>query len=180
MDKSDSNEVYTWRVYDNDTLEIAGIISEQNETVMTEMKKCLSDPKGYFNAHGDIFGEWFMNDRSDDQEICKVALIHLLEQGNFVCNRDWKDEKEDFIYFVSNLENFKRLGLSIEEELLDETDDISVWADILNDQWKDRDCCLANIDIGSDSYVLFTCETYKLKRLEDLFGPDRSRVTKCT
>lgn len=179
MDKFNSKERYMSGVYDNDILEIAGIISEQNELIITEMKKCVSDPKGYFESNKDIFDEWFMNDSSDDQEICKVALVYLLEQGNFVCNRDWKDEKEDFVYFVSNLKNFKRLGISIEEELLNEDDDISVWASILNDKWNDKGCCLANIGIGSDSYVLFICETEKLEYLQTLSGPDGLKVTKC-
>ena len=33
-------------------------------------------------------------------------MVDTLEKYNYVCERDWKDEFEDFIYFLSNLKTF--------------------------------------------------------------------------
>lgn len=152
--------------HDGEIIEIAGLLSYQDEKVINEVKECLSDAEAYFAAYPDVFDGW--TDFPGEWEACRTALLHFLEQGNYVCIRDWKDEKEDFIYFVQQLEGFKRSDLSLEEDWLKEDGAIGIWSGILDGRWKDKDRCLAAVDNDSDEYVLFICDGNTLKRLQEL------------
>jgi len=151
-------------------LEIAEIISCQDALVGKEVKECAADVKAYFTAHTELFEEWGVRDCSDEATIVRLAMVHFLEQGNYVCVRDWKDEKEDFVYFVQNLNGFQERGLSLEEDWLDEDDNISVWSEILDEKWEEKGSCLGAIDLESDCYVLFVCTRDTLERLQELAG----------
>lgn len=145
---------------------LVDIISNHNEKICEEMKLCKQHRKYYFESHRDLYTQWGIDEFSEDKEICFIALVALLEKENIVCIRDYNDEKEDFIYYVNNLRGCKDYGLSIQDDWLNEDDDITVWANILQQQWKEYH--LAAIDMNSDSYVLFVCDTNTLDELKNL------------
>lgn len=147
-------------------LKIAGLISHQNQAVVDELKECLSNVEAYFSSHPDMLEEWVLEDVTDAHEPCRIALVHILEQANYVCIRDWKDEKEDFLYFVQNLEGFQNFDLTLNPDWLDEDGSIAEWSAVLDRMWQDKNCCLTAIDIESDSYVLFLCDGKTLKKLQ--------------
>lgn len=155
----------------HEILEIAGIISDQDKKVMDELKECISDTRTYIASHVDMSEEWGLDACSNEKDVLRSALLYVLEEYNFVCVRDWKDEKDDFIYFVRDLEGFKKSGLSLEADWLDEKGSIAGWSRILDIQWENKDFCLAAIDIESDCYVLFVCNKNKLQYLQKLSEP---------
>ena len=95
-------------------------------------------------------------------------MVDILEEHNFVCERDWKDEKEDFAYFFGNLVGTKRFGLELDPGWLDEDGDIEQWCGILNEKWAPHQCCAGAININSDSFVLFPCPLSQLEQLKKL------------
>lgn len=149
-------------------LEIAGLISYQNQNIMDELRKFMADPHTYFTEHTDMFEEWGMCSYSEEQYFARDTMVGFLEKENYICVRDWKDEKEDFIYFVKNLVGFQKSGLCLEEDWLDENDCIGIWSGILDSKWKEKGYCLADIDIEADSYALFVCSMDTLNRLRSL------------
>lgn len=148
--------------------EIASVISGGDGAVLEEVSACASDPAGYYAAHRERYEERSVDDTSALESIQWLGLVDILEAHSCVCERDWKDEKEDFLYFLENLNGMKRLGLELQEDWLSEEDDISIWSRTIDEKWKPKQCCVGCIGIDSDSYVLFPCKLAELERLKTL------------
>lgn len=152
-------------------LEIARIISGGDEATLLEADVCVTAPTAWFSIHEQEYRDRGIShiQRADDLYLIQwLGLVDLLEKYNHVCERDWKDEKEDFVYFLSHVSGIKRLGLNIQNTWFDETDEIQTWCSILNKKWQPQQCCMAVMDINSDSYVLFPCRLSDLTRLQNL------------
>lgn len=148
-------------------VKIAAIITNGDLEVLSEIKKISEDSEGYFDEHEDILDEWFFTEDDTDEEELKLMLfITVLENHNYLCTRDWKDEKEDFVYFLQNLKEVKKNNLPIDEDLLDEKGHIGKWSAVLDEKWEPLGFCVGNLKPWpSDSYHLFLC---KLQDLEEL------------
>lgn len=146
-------------------VEIAEIISGGDAAVSENMAACVKDPEAYYDAHAVQFQERWIEPDENPELICWMALVDELEAKEYVCERDWKDEKEDFLYFLGKLTGIKQLGLELQPDWLDEDGDISEWCAVLDEKWAGRQCCVACMDIESDSYVVFPCGFTELERL---------------
>ncbi len=149
-------------------IEIGRIISDGDEAVLEELTACAADPAAYFAAHEEQYRERAIDSPEEPDLIRWIGMVDILEARNFVCERDWKDEKEDFFYFFSNLAGIRRLQLEMDPDWLDEDGDIEQWCGILDEKWSSRQCCAAAIGIDSDSFVLFPCTLAQLERLRGL------------
>ena len=99
--------------------------------------------------------------------------MDILEEHGYVCERDWKDEKPDFLYFLRGLRGIERLNLEVDGDWLEEDGDVQAWCDAVTEKWEPRQCRVAAIGIDSDSYVLFPCtegERERLGALADRLG----------
>ena len=156
-------------------IEIARIISGGDEEVLQDVTSCAQDPKGWFAAHQERYEERGVVDDPDDlDQVQWLGLVDILEEHGWVCERDWKDDLEDFSYFVQNLHGFQKLGLELDPDWLDEDEDISAWCGVLTEKWEG--VCVAAIDIDSDSYVLFPTSTAQLADLQRLAGEIGHRI----
>ena len=147
-------------------LEIAKLISSGDETVLKDVTACTEDPANWFTAHQDRYGERGVDSASDPDLIQWLGLVDILEEYGWVCERDWKDELEDFLFFLQNLKGYQALQLTLDPDWFDEDDDISAWCGILSEKWEG--VCVAAIDIDSDSYVLFPVAFPQLAQLQKL------------
>ncbi len=154
--------------------EIARIISSGDETVLRDITACTENPASWFTAHQDRYRERSVLSPNDPEAIQWLGLVDILEEHGWVCERDWKDELEDFSYFLQNLHGFQKLGLELDPDWLDEDEDISAWCGALTEQWEG--VCVAAIDIDSDSYVLFPTSTAQLADLQRLAGEIGHRI----
>lgn len=151
----------------NPVMVISGIITCEDSLVMEEIKELVADTKAYFDTHREQYEERGIDEFDDmeENEACWLGMVDILEKNEYVCERDYKDEKEDFITFVSRLNGVKQASLSLNEDILDEEADVQKWCDVIDRNWEENGYCIAAIDIGSDSYVLFPAKLKELSRL---------------
>lgn len=149
-------------------LEIVEVISGRDEAALAEMKACVDDTLGYYEAHRERYEERSVTDAGDTALVRWLGMADILEEHGHVCERDWKDEKPDFLYFLGNLSGMARLGLTLREEWLDENAGIDTWCARIDREWQSRQCHVAAIGIDGDCYVLFPCRAEELARLRGL------------
>lgn len=147
---------------------IARVISDGDETVLGGVAACMERPAGWFAEHQDRYQERGVDSAEDADLVQWLGLVDILEEHGWVCERDWKDELEDFSYFVQNLHGFQQLGLELDPDWLDEDEDIPTWCGILTEKWSAQGVRMAAIDIDSDSYVLFPTTAPQLAQLQKL------------
>ena len=156
------------RPFGANVVEIAKLISSGDEAVMTDIAACTGEPSAWFEAHQDRYEARGVNSAEDANLVQWLGLVDILEEHGWVCELDWKDELEDFSYFVQNLRGFQKLGLELDQDWLDEDEDISAWCGVLAEQWSAQGVRMAVIGIGSDSYVLFPASVGQLTALQTL------------
>lgn len=160
-------------------LEIAAIISNQDPAVLEELRDCLQDPLSYAEDHYDRYALRFLGEDLDLMEpevLTWIGMVDCLEENDYVCERDWKDELPDFIHFLKTRRGTARLGLTLEEAWCSPDTDVSDWIQVINARWSKQGCCVAVIDIDSDSYVLFPCTTAERDRLKTLAAQLGQRI----
>ena len=149
---------------------ITAIISGNDSSVLEKVKDCLRYTESYFKEYANAFSERGIEEFDDLplRELQRIAVVDILAENLYVCERDWKDEIDDFLYSVGELKGTKEQALPLKTEWFDSDGDISEWSAIIDGKWKSFGMCLAGIDIESDSYVLFPCKIDKLNELETL------------
>lgn len=151
-------------------LEIAKLISIGDEAVMADIASCTGDPAAWFETHRDRYEERGVDSADDTEQVQWLGLVEILEEHGWVCERDWKDELEDFSYFLQNLRGFQQLGLELNRDWFDADGDIPAWCGILTEKWAARGIRVAAVGIDSDSYVLFPAAPAQLTELQKLAG----------
>lgn len=157
-DKKDNLQAY---------IEIARIVCDGDEKVIQEASDCIFNPQNYFNAHKGRYENRGIDEFSDSIFNKWIGLVDILIIHNYVCERDWKDEKEDFMYFLNNLKGFKENNLTIDSEWLNEDDDIVKWCQVLDEKWNSQGIGVMCFDIGSDSFVFFLGKLANLECLKE-------------
>lgn len=152
---------------ENSILEIGKAISNGDKQVILEIEKCINDTSAYFLENEERFRERGMSEEAFD-DIRWIALVDILEQNGYVCERDWQDELTDFVYFVEKLKGVSSRKLSVDLNWFNGEGDISIWCKILDEKWARSGNCIAAIDIDSDSYVLFPYDSENLGKLSKL------------
>ena len=143
--------------YGPNLIEIARLISCGNEAVLHDATACAGDPTAWYNAHRERYSERGITSAKNPGLVQWIGLVDILEEHGWVCERDWKDELEDFLYFVEHLHGFQAQELSIDPDWFDADADIPVWCGILTEKWASKGVRMAAVGIDSDSYVLFPC-----------------------
>lgn len=128
-----------------------------DEALIAELKSCAENPKKYFSENAERYEErWFEGNESDDKIIWIGIADAMISAGEAV-ELDWKAELEEFLWNVRELSD--KHSLELRDEWFEENDDIPKWCKLLDDRWRERDFCIAAMDIDSDSYVMFVCRT---------------------
>ena len=156
--------------YGPNLIEIARLISRGDEAVLRDLTACTGDPTAWYDAHQGQYFERSITSAKDPELVQWIGLVDILEEHGWVCERDWKDELSDFLYFVENLNGFQALGLYICPDWFDADGDIPAWCKILTEKWTSQGVRIAVIGIDSDSYVLFPYPVSQLPTLQRLAG----------
>ena len=157
-------------------IEIARTVSQGDETVLAQAALCSADIKKYFFQNISSYEERGIDGTTDESTLKWIGLVDILINANYLCERDWKDESSDFIYFMQNLNTTKALQLDIDEQQLDSSGDIPQWCETLDALWEQQGVCIAAFDIDSDSYVLFPCKASDLPELQQYASESGRRI----
>ena len=141
--------------------ELARVISSGDEAVLRDITACTEDPAGWFASHHERYEERSVDSPDDPDLVQWLGLVDILEEHGWVCDRDWKAELEDFLFFLQNLKGYQALQLTLDPDWF-----IPAWCGILSEKWEG--VCVAAIDIDSDCYVLFPTAFPQLAQLQKL------------
>lgn len=150
---------------ENPIYKIAAEISDHDAAVLEEVSECLSNTEKYFSEHEEEYGERDVTYDDGEALLQWLGMVDILQKNNYVCERDYKDELEDFLYFMQELRGIKDNHLPLDEDWFDEDAEITDWCDIIDGKWASQNMCVAVIDIESDSYVMFPCNINVLHKL---------------
>lgn len=142
----------------NSILHISKIISHNDSTVINEISNLMNNKDIYIKK-----SEREIDENCSANTLFWLIMVDTLEKYNYICERDWKDEFEDFIYFLSNLKNF---DIDINYDIFNKDESIIEWCQIIDSKYEPK--CIGCIDIDSDSYVLFVSNNDEINELKQL------------
>lgn len=154
-------------------IEIAKIISNNDENIIKEMEDCIANPILYFNKYESYYEERGILDSGDKDTIVWIGLVDCLLKNNYVCELDWKEELSEYIYCMSNLKN----SVKFNEEILNKNGKVVDWCTKLDEELQKQNLCVGGIDIDSDRYVLFICDNKKIEKLNQLSMSISHKIT---
>lgn len=142
----------------NSILHISKIISHNDSTVINEISNLMNNKDIYIKK-----SEREIDENCSVNTLFWLIMVDTLKKYNYICERDWKDEFEDFIYFLSNLKNF---DIDINYDIFNKDESIIEWCKIIDSKYEPK--CIGCIDIDSDSYVLFVSNNDEINELKQL------------
>lgn len=142
-------------------LEIAKIISNNNEEVISNFSNCINELQKYFEKNKDEYCDRGIT-KYDVDETIQIGLVNNLLKYCYACELDWKAELETFEWSLSNIKNENIINF----QELDENDNIEIWCAKINEKLMENNLGIGMIDIDSDSYVLFMCELGNSEKLK--------------
>lgn len=166
--KKKNQESQVKRQFENSLLEIVRMVSFDDADTLKSAQECVSDTKGYCKNHGTDYEDRGMSEDDEITFLQWIGCIDLLLQNRFVCECDWKEEKDNFVFQIDDLRGMQLLSLKIEGKWFDENQEITEWCAKLEEKWKKSDVVMAAFDIESDSYVMFPCKRCNLETLSEL------------
>ena len=131
---------------------IVNLIDDKNKTY-DALVSCIENPKAYYADNRDSYEERCLDESTDVNTIIWIGLVDGFIDNELMYELDYKDEAEEFSACVKALAGER--ALTVNDDWFDGDGDITVWAEILNDKWKESDYVLAAMDIDSDSYCIF-------------------------
>ena len=152
----------------HELLEIVKIISAGQTEMMESARQCVENTMDYYNDHIDDYTARGISDKEDISFLQWIGCIDLLMNNHYVCECDWKEERDEFVFAVSSLQGMASLSLEIDSKWFEGEQSVPEWCKILDDKWRQSDCVAAAFDIDSDSYVIFPCKKNKIEVLSGL------------
>lgn len=144
--------------------EIAGLLTDNDGTVVSRLEACASDPRKYGSENAARYLERGIDAASaDDDKLCWIGMTDELAENGYLFSADYSSEPEDIIWGLSQLKTY---GL-IEKYINDIGDDTMTDGDASELAQKLRSltdgACVCMIDIDSDSceLVILSRENYK-------------------
>lgn len=176
--KLDRNNTNNIKVDYSKCIEIAKIISNNNLNVTNEVTECVNNPIKYFQFNKKRYEDRCIYNADNIDIIIWIGMVDILINNNYACERDWKDELEDFTYFMNDLKTMKENNIKINKELLNqnEEDAILEWCEYLKQKDVMKNFVIGAIDIDSDSFIMFVCLTPVLDKLKILAESVNHRI----
>ncbi|MDE7205864.1 MAG: hypothetical protein K2N90_01655 [Lachnospiraceae bacterium] len=163
-------------------LKIAEMISGNDRGIIAELKESYANPQAYIAKYHEHLSEDCMFDEIEMEAYVSDKwwlMTDLLEIKEYVCKRDWKDELEDFLYFLS--ETKRAVSENVRLDKLDlpfsEEGDIAEWSALIDKELTSKNLAVGNIDTESDEYTVFLCAVDELERLEKCAGAMNHKIT---
>ena len=157
----------------NNCMQIAKIISHDDEKVIKEVAELIDNPITYFENHKSEYSERWINDSNNIDTIIWIGLVDCLIKNKYACERDYKDELDDFIYFMNEMNYDTKLN----KESLSPDGYVAEWCAEIDKKLQTDNLCIGGIDIDSDSFVMFICNNDKLEELDQIAQSINHKIT---
>ena len=166
-------------------LEIAKIISNNDEDVMNRVSECVTDPLKYFEDYNESFDNRGMDEDDETDEIIWIGILDILIENGYIIEEDWKEGLYTFIDDVNSFKAMQDAGIEVDEALdsFDEDDVnscIATWAEALDTDSVMQDYVVGGYDICSDCYDFFVCTKEELDTLSKLAEEVGHRICRCS
>lgn len=140
---------------------IIEIISGDDKKVLAQVEELVTKPEVFFSKYREQFEERGIDDFSTlpTDDVLWLGLADILIENNYAQEFDWKCELEDFEYFFKNLKQFNKEFFNSTFSKLNEDENIEEWCKILNIELSKQGMVIIQMDIDSDSYILFFIRT---------------------
>lgn len=148
-------------------LKIMECVTDGNKELIKELENCILNTEDYYRNHQETFEERGIEEDEEKELIQWIALVNILDREGYVVECDWKEDKENFLWNLDNLNGIKSKGLQVESNWFEEDGEITEWLAILDEKWEKEGMAMFAFDIDSDSYVLFPCEIKNFQNLEE-------------
>lgn len=156
-------------------IEVASIISGGDEEIISLIQEAVEDPHAFYEKYyeDEILEDLIYPDDIEiysKKELMQDILLEVLIVKNVMCERDWKDELEDFLYFVGNMETTKKFGINLYATPFEfnPDQDICTWIYQVNEHLKSSEYALAETDTDSDCYHLSIIKRSDFAHLAEL------------
>lgn len=133
---------------------LVNCITNKDEKVLAEVKDCITATVDYAEKHQERYEMRGIDIVQDEEELQWIGLVDILIENGYAEEFDWKCEKEEF-ELLFKLRQFEKLYPTLSKPELDETGNIESWCSVIDRKWKADKVCVAQLDIDSDSYVVF-------------------------
>lgn len=176
-------------------LEIARIISGNDDDVLAEIEESIDNIEVYVQEHLEEFEERNISIKYDSVEDLQwLVTVNILVRNNYVMQIQEDCSITDFGWSLKSLRTFKEYNLALDSkfeeedyeidkydyneddeydyynEEMDFIDDENIinWCKYLDSKWFDEDICIGMIDLSPDIFTLFLASEENLEDLEDL------------
>jgi hypothetical protein len=154
-------------------IDIARIITHDDKNVMDKIEKLINDPIMYFNNYRSLYEERGIIDSFNIDIVIWLGLVDCLIENNYACERDYKDELDDFVFFMNEM----NYDLKIDKSGLNPDGFIPNWCSEIDNKIQVDNLCIGGIDIDSDSFVMFICDCNKLDYLSQIAKSINHKIT---
>ena len=138
-------------------LEIAKLISDNDDKIIRNLAECAYDPWGYGEENAERYMERGIDvpgeDNTNADEICWIGMIDELEENRYLIGVDYKCELNDFLWALKQLKSYSLIEPYISSMNLNENNDVEAWGEEINLVLNGK-AYVCMIDIDSDSYEL--------------------------
>lgn len=139
-----------------------------NEKAAQEIDRCTSSPREYAEKNAAQLAERGLSpDDTDTDTLMWIGCVDILIENAYAAELDFKCESEDLIFALNGLRSLALRGIRFEEDVLDDSADITAWLGTLDQRLGEYGLCIGGVDIDSDSYVVFLTDIETLERLKE-------------
>ena len=140
--------------------EIVKQIAPDDPEVLLALREGFSHPEAYADRHRERLQKEYWLEPEELSQCVRDPwwlMLDILQRYGSVCVRDWKDEWQDFRFFLCQTKRAQQEEIVIQESDLafSENGDIRQWCSRLDEKLAERNLVVENIDTESDAYAVF-------------------------
>ncbi|HFI0076144.1 TPA: DUF6630 family protein [Streptococcus suis] len=160
-----------------DIFELADLMSNGDRELFITLREVVfaTDPNKILDDMERIldpvtFDQFIAKVGESEKENLWLILMTLLENGEYICVQNHKDQLTDFIHYFDRLQHVRLAGISLalDSDGLVPTATIPEWAAVIDRKYGNEGYCLGAVDMNSDSYCLFFNQRAQFERIQEL------------
>jgi hypothetical protein len=176
-------------------VEIAHIISNGNAEVVSDITVCITDSRAYYLEHfndyyergvgevewaDDVGTSFTVLDWGEESEVCWLGLVDALQHRKYAWEIDWKGEPENVLGVLQHVADQSGFTVVMDKLMLrGDHAKTQAMEPVLRDIARllsEKNIALGELDIESDSHVLFLTHPQHKQKLTELAQLAKRRI----